>query len=92
MALLEKAAGQGHAYAMMALGSVHDVRKEYEQAVKWLTKGAEAGAYTRSLFSSTLAVCDAQKHPTHPKCPLTPPSHGLHNPYAHPLSHKKRSS
>jgi len=43
MALLEKAAGQGHAYAMEALGSVHDARKEHEQAVEWYTKGAEAG-------------------------------------------------
>ena len=56
MALLEKAAGEGDAYTMMALGSVHDVRKEYEQAVKWLTKGAQAGAYTRSLLSPTSAL------------------------------------
>jgi TPR repeat protein len=59
---MEKAAG--HAYAMDALGSVHDAWKEYEQAVEWYTKGAEAGlpdamfdlgagAYTRSYFSST---------------------------------------
>jgi len=43
VALLEKAAGQGHVYAMQTLGSIHDVRKEYEQAVAWFTKGAEAG-------------------------------------------------
>jgi TPR repeat protein len=43
MALLEKAAGPGHAYAMYALGSIHDVRKEHEQAVAWFTKAAEAG-------------------------------------------------
>ena len=43
MALLEKAAGQGHVYAMDNLRSVHDERKEYEQAVTWATKGAEAG-------------------------------------------------
>ena len=43
MALLEKAAGQGHAYAMVVLGSVHRARKEHEQAVEWFTKGAEAG-------------------------------------------------
>ena len=42
MALLEKAAGQGHAYAMYALGSLHDSRKEYEQGVLWYSKGAEA--------------------------------------------------
>jgi len=43
VALLEKAAGQGHAYAMLALGSVQDARKEHELAVVWYTKGAEAG-------------------------------------------------
>jgi TPR repeat protein len=43
MGLLEKAAGQGHAYAMYALGGIHDVRKEHEQAVAWFTKAAEAG-------------------------------------------------
>ena len=43
MALLEKAAGQGHAYAMDALGCIHNERTEYEQAVAWYTKGAEAG-------------------------------------------------
>jgi TPR repeat protein len=43
MALLEKAAGKGHAYAMHGMGSVHEVRKEYVQAVEWFTKGAEAG-------------------------------------------------
>jgi len=43
VALLEKAAGQGHVYAMTALGSIYDQRKEYEQAVEWYTMGAEAG-------------------------------------------------
>jgi len=43
MALMEKAAGQGHAYAMFELGSIHNIRKEHERAVEWLTKGAEAG-------------------------------------------------
>jgi len=42
-ALLEKAAGQGHAYAMQWLGKIHRERKELEQAVQWFTKGAEAG-------------------------------------------------
>jgi len=60
MALLEKAAGQGHVYAMGKLAGIHFVRKECEQAVKWNIKGAEAGlpagAYTRSLLSSTPAV------------------------------------
>jgi len=43
MALLEKAAGQGHAYAMYALGSVYDIRTDYTRAVEWFTKGAQAG-------------------------------------------------
>jgi TPR repeat protein len=43
MALLENAAGRGHAYAMFDLGSIHYQRKEYEQAVEWYTKAAEAG-------------------------------------------------
>jgi TPR repeat protein len=43
MALLERAAGQGHAYAMSVLGSIHYERKEHEQAVAWFTKAAEAG-------------------------------------------------
>ena len=43
MALLEKAAGQGHAYAMHEVGLVHRDREEYEQAVAWTTKAAEAG-------------------------------------------------
>ena len=51
-----------------------------------------AGADTRPLLSSTGAVSVTIKHPTHPKHPLTPPGHGLHNPYAHPLSHNDRSN
>jgi len=43
MALLEKAAGQGHAYAMQKLGRIHHVREEHQQAIEWSTKGAEAG-------------------------------------------------
>jgi len=31
-------------------------------------------------FSAQLEPCLTRKHPTHPKYPLTPPSHGLHNP------------
>ena len=35
----------------------------------------EAGAYTRSLVSSTCSVTDTQNHPTHPtrRHPLAPP-------------------
>jgi len=43
IALLEKAAGQGHAYAMRTLGCIYNEWKEYAQAVKWITKAAEAG-------------------------------------------------
>jgi TPR repeat protein len=43
VALLEKAAGQGHVYDMMSVGAIHHVRKEHEQAVAWITKAAEAG-------------------------------------------------
>ena len=44
MALLEKAAGQGHAYAMFTLGSILVGRRiDYAKAVEWHTKGAEAG-------------------------------------------------
>jgi len=43
MALMEKAAGQGHAWAMFRLAFIHSQRKEHETAVKWYTMGAEAG-------------------------------------------------
>ena len=35
MVLLERAAGQGHAYAMSALGQIHSERKLHAQAVEW---------------------------------------------------------
>jgi hypothetical protein len=54
MALLEQAAGQGHAYAMHAMGGIHHVRNEYEQAVAWFTKGAEAGLPNATF---NLGVC-----------------------------------
>jgi len=54
MALLEQAAGQGHAHAMHALGIIHHTRNEHEQAVKWYTKGAEAGL-PKAMFN--LGVC-----------------------------------
>jgi len=43
MALMQKAAEQGHAYAMNSLGCAHFQRNEFELAVRWFTKGAEAG-------------------------------------------------
>jgi hypothetical protein len=54
------------------------------------------GEEGRGLHSPTFQLNLRSRHPTHPKHPLTPPSHELHNPYAHPQSHprshKKRSS
>ena len=50
MAFLEKAAGQGHVYAMEMLGVRHYMREEHEQAVVWWTKGAEAGL-PKSMFN-----------------------------------------
>jgi len=43
IALLEMAAGQGHAYAMGALAEFHHQREEKKQAIQWFTKAAEAG-------------------------------------------------
>jgi len=40
---MEKAAGQGHAYAMFAIGDIHRARNEHALAAEWYTKGAEAG-------------------------------------------------
>ena len=54
MALLEQAAGQGHAYAMDMLASIHRTRGEHEQAVVWATKGAEAGL-PKAMFH--IGVC-----------------------------------
>ena len=54
MALLEKAAEQGHVYAIQTLGSIHRVRSEYEQAIGWFTRAAEAGL-PKAMFS--LGVC-----------------------------------
>ena len=50
MALLEKAAGQGHVHAMSVLGGIHRVWKEHEQAVAWSTKAAEAGLPEAMFF------------------------------------------
>jgi len=64
---LEKAAVQGHVYAMLALGSIHDTRKEYEQALKWTTKCAEAGL-PKAMFD--LGYCldtgEGMSTPDHP--------------------------
>ena len=56
MAHMEKAAGQGHAYAMFYMGIIRRVRKEDEQAVQWYTKGAEAGLPKASSTSQLLSM------------------------------------
>ena len=66
-ALLEQAAGQGHAYAMDALGCIHRERGEYEQAVAWVLKGAEAGL-PRAMFDlgCSLEEGEGVAAPDHP--------------------------
>jgi TPR repeat protein len=59
MALLGKAAGQGHVYAMQALGRIHDERKEYEQAVEWYVKGAKAG-FPSAMFNLGVSLDEGQ--------------------------------
>jgi len=59
MALLEKAAGQGHAYAMHTLAGIHDARKEQEREVEWNTKGAEAGL-PKAMFNLGLCLDEGQ--------------------------------
>ena len=66
-ALLEQAAGQGHAHAMLTMGYIHAARNEHEQAVKWYTRGAEAGL-PRAMF--LLGYClDKGKGVAAPECP-----------------------
>ena len=55
MALLEKAAGQGHAHAMQALGCFHDARNDHEQAAAWFTKAAETGL-PKAMFNLGLSI------------------------------------
>ena len=57
MALLELAAGKGHAYAMDTLGSIHRVRMEREQAMQFFTKGAEAGLPQAMFNVGTMIEC-----------------------------------
>jgi hypothetical protein len=83
-AALESAVQAGKAAGRMRAGVREDLRGV-----------SEAGAYTRPLLSPTGAVSDTRNtlHTLNtPKHPLTPPYHGLHHPYAHPLSHTKSSS
>ena len=66
MALLEKAARQGHMHAAVALGDFHHARGECAQAVEWFTQCAEAGV-PRAMFSLgqalTLVQISAQPQP-----------------------------
>jgi len=48
VALLEKVAGQGHAYAKHTLGCFHDKREEYEQAAAWYTRAPRRGRVAES--------------------------------------------
>jgi len=67
MALLEKAAGQGHAYAMFALAQATCKRKEHEQAMKWHTKGAEAGLpKTMFMLGAMLDKGGGEEAPDYP--------------------------
>jgi len=59
VALLEQAAGQGHAYAMFTMGDIHYARKEHEQAVAWYSKGAEAGL-PKAMFNLGLCLDKGQ--------------------------------
>jgi len=52
---MEKAAEQGHAYAMSALGGIHRARDEHEQAAAWTTKAAEAGL-PKAMFNFGLSI------------------------------------
>jgi hypothetical protein len=67
MVLLEKAAGQGHAYAMYEMGCIHNVRKEHEQAVEWFNKGAEAGL-PKATFNLAVML-EEGKGVAAPDCP-----------------------
>jgi len=42
-ALLEKAAGQGHVYAMFCLAQAYHAGNQHEKAVEWFAKAAETG-------------------------------------------------
>jgi len=67
MALMEQAAGQGHAYAMDTLGSIHSVREEHVLAMEWATKAAEAG-----LPDASREVME-KKHSNDVESPPPPP-------------------
>jgi hypothetical protein len=67
MALLEKAAGQGHAHAMDVLGSIHFNRNEQVLAVEWFTKGAEAGLpFAMHNLGCRLDTGEGMAAPDHP--------------------------
>jgi hypothetical protein len=67
VALLEKAAGQGHVHAMYELGCIYKLWKEHERAVEWITKGAEAGL-PKAMFNlgGSLDVGEGVAAPDYP--------------------------
>ena len=80
--------GGGRAYIIHeTVGTTHNVipnlltwsvRGEMLATVQESADGCKAGAYPRPLLSSTWAVSDTRKRPTHPRHPLntgyTPPT------------------
>jgi len=56
---MEKAAGQGQAYAMVAFGTIHRAREEHSLAAEWFAKGAEAG-FPRAMFIFGCCLDDGQ--------------------------------
>jgi len=72
---MEKAAGQGHVYAMLLLGQMHCERKDYEPALGWFRMAAEAGL-PEAMFN--LACClDAGEGMAAPAGADTRPLFGL---------------
>ena len=67
-----------------------------EEEVKGKAAAGGRQGLTLVHVSAQLEPCLTQENTPHtlnpPKHPLVPPESGLHHPYAHPLSHTKRSS
>jgi hypothetical protein len=63
--------------------------QDRSRVLVWQVRGRDFHSFT---FQLNLSRVWQQNYPTHPTHPLTPPGHGLHSPYAQPLSHRKRSS
>ena len=78
------------------LRSDEDIGGGGEEEVKGKAAAGGRQGLTLVHFSAQLEPCLTQENTPHtlntPKHPLVPPEYGLHHPYAHPLSHTKRSS